>query len=194
VPITNAVLSNESNAHIYLKASSTLMDAFAALKAASGEPAWHLIIAQGPQHWGAVKFSELDALAVKMGPDFFTTPIDQLPLPLVQAKAVEQASMDDGDAGIEAYLSPGQLLVVTWDGAFVGILYAGGARGGDDLFAGPAAIELHGVLADLSQDARVRYTAKAPPPTCRHCGQPSYLGYDLARGVFFCQNCLATVE
>src|SRR6266511_740671 len=159
MPITNELLNDTSNAHIHVEASSTLKEAFAALKAAGGQPWWHLIIPQGVGQWGAVKFSELDALAAKMGPDFFTTPIHQLPLPWIQAEAVEQNSLDDDEASDEAYRSPGRLLVVTRDGAFVGILYAGVVRGE---FAGPTALELHGVLADLSQDARVHYAAKAP--------------------------------
>jgi len=187
MPVDDALLRAPNNRHIKINETLTLMEAFDALKAAKGHSWWHMIIEYENKTWAALRFSDLDLLALRMGPDFFSTPISDLPLNASLVNAVEKDSIDTENAKALARESLGRLLVITRNGQCVGIISVGGARG--ELFAGSTASELYGELADLSEDARLRYQVKAPPPTCPHCGQQSYQKYDVEKEVFICRNC-----
>src|SRR5689334_18017847 len=155
MPINNDLLNEPINRHVKVLEDATLMEAFAALKAAKGYLWWHLIIENQDNTWAALRFSDLDPLLFRLGPESFTTPLCDLPLNSVHLEAVDQENIDPASI-LSLFPENGErIFAVIRDDQFAGIICDGGTRG--EFFAGSIASELYGTLADLSADARIRY-------------------------------------
>ena len=191
MPISDAVLNKSSSRYIKVEETAPLTEAFTLLKKANGLGWWKLIVHRASGVWDVIEFSGLDSLAAMMGPDFFKLPIANLPIEFERPLVREQSSLSDSAAEQLARDSPGKVLIITTNGQFAGIIVA--VRRGSDLFSGPSAVELFGALADLKEDPRAGYAAIAPPPTCPHCNQQSYRGYDVKTKSFYCLNCKKVV-
>jgi hypothetical protein len=188
MPIPAERLNERVNCHIRVLDTSTLMEAFAALKAANGQLWWHLVIEDQDKNWTALRFGDLDSLLFRLGPEAFTTPLRELPRETIPLMAVDRESTDAASIPDLLLRSGTRPLAVSEKGHLLGIICdRNNTRG--EFFAGSMANELYGTLADLSADARVRYQAKAPPPTCPHCKHVSYQKYDLTKKTFVCRLC-----
>jgi len=142
MPINDTVLQQVTNSHIKVNDTETMRDAFARYKAANGQPWWRLVVQRQDGKWAVITFRDLDALANDLGAAFFNQPIRDLPIPFKTVNAVEQDQYTTNAAQRLALDSPEQLLVVTKNGQFVGILAVGTKRSVVEKFAGPSAADL----------------------------------------------------
>src|SRR5579859_5581730 len=104
----------------YIKVAETvtLTDAFTRLKKANGRGRWKLIVERAGGIWDVASFSDLDTLAITMGPDFFTIPIADLPIEFDRPLTREQNNLDYDTAEQLAQASAGNLVIITLNGQF----------------------------------------------------------------------------
>jgi hypothetical protein len=177
--------------YIVTSESQSIGEAYKALREAGGHNWWYLII-KYKKKYEVRLFHDLNILALRLGPDFFKMSIQDLPLPGTELKTIDIGEVHQEHVTTLARSSPGQILGVTEHKKITGLVVATGTR--SDVFGGPNAIELYGILADLSTDARVYYEAKAPPPVCPHCAKQGYQSYNVQRQVFICPHCKEAVK
>jgi hypothetical protein len=152
-PIHDEALRQSKNAHVLLGGDQTLYEAARKIEAAGGQSWWHVVVDLGEGRYAAALYGAL----IKRTEDtpeaeraaLVTTRLRDLGEPLIEAKVVEQAGMSTTGAEGLASESPGELVAVTHNGKFAGILYVGGRRSAG-LFAAWSLLELPGVPADLS--------------------------------------------
>jgi hypothetical protein len=176
---------------VLIEGGKNIGEAYKALHETGGNNWWYLII-QNDKNYQIRLFYDLNTLALRLGPDFFRMSIRDLPSPSTELHTMDFGEVDQEQAVTIARSKPGQILGITKNRKITGLVVVAVTR--SDVFGGPSAIELYGVLADLSNDARVRYEAKAPPPVCPYCARKGYQSYDVQRQVFFCQHCKKTVK
>jgi len=184
---TNSSLSSIlSYNYIVVSASQNVGKIYEALRLVGGNNWWFFVIDDN-QKYRAGRFFDMNILALRLGPDFFELTITDIPLFTAVLTTSDLDSINQEQAIKLAESSTNHILGITRDEKLIGIVIAGTTR--NEIFGGPSAIELYGILADLSADARVRYQAKAPPPYCLHCEKYCYQQYDIQRKAFICSNC-----
>jgi hypothetical protein len=151
-PIHDEALRQSKNAHVLLGGDQTLYEAAKKIEAAGGQSWWHVVVDLGEGRYAAALYGTL----IKHTEDtpearraaLVTTRLRDLGEPLIEVKVVEQASMSTTGAEGLASESPGELVVVTRNGKFAGVLYVGGRRSAE-LFAASSLLGLPGIPADL---------------------------------------------
>ena len=164
--------------------TATVAQAVAALKQASGQGFWTLLVTHSDGHIGATTFNELAKLVDKFGPALFTARLADLPVPLKTRPTVEASSLDAGTAKLPAQGSGG-MVVVTEKGVPVATVSDTMREG---LFAASSLVELYGEYLQLSEDARAawRPSGKQPPTQpCKHKAWPELA----ASGKWVCSQC-----
>lgn len=128
MPISDDALQKEKNRFIAVTSDAKFGQLIAALNAVGGQPWWHVIVELGNGSWSAARISELAAeLATKK--NAAELPVrDCMGAQIVVA--VERNTLDSKAAQAVAKKSAGGVLVVTDNGAPVGILVEGVRRGG----------------------------------------------------------------
>lgn len=125
MPISEAALRKETNCFIAVKGEARVGQALAAFKYLDAQPWWHLVVQGTDGSWAVARFRDLSALVdVADAADFRVSDMESL----TAASAVERDSIDTKDAQAQARKSPSRVLVVTVDGAPVGILFEGTRR------------------------------------------------------------------
>jgi hypothetical protein len=152
-PIHDEALRQSKNAHVLLGGDQTLHEAARKVEAGGGQPWWHVVVDLGEGRYAAALYGALikrteDTPEAERA-DLVTIRLGDLGEPLIEAKVVEQASMSTSGAEGLASGSPGELVVVTRDGKFAGILYVGGRRSAE-LFAASSLLGLPGIPAALA--------------------------------------------
>ena len=128
MPISDDALQKEKNRFIAVTSDAKFGQVIAALNAIGGQPWWHVIVELGNGSWGAARISELAAeLATKK--NAAELPVRDCAGPQIVV-AVERNTLDSKAAQALAKKSVGGVLVVTDNGAPVGILVEGVRRGG----------------------------------------------------------------
>jgi hypothetical protein len=126
MPISNEALENIKNRFIAVKGEATVAQALAALQALGGQTWWHLLVQTSKDAWGITRVGDL-CQGLETTPTDSAAKLGDWP-GLLQAKVVEQQSMETRAAQTLAKKSPGAVLVVT-DGAMpLGILFEGVSR------------------------------------------------------------------
>lgn len=114
MPISDEALENAKNRFIAVKGKATVGQALAALQQQGGQTWWHLLVQANDGSWGITRFTDL-CQALETRPSDTDARLDAWP-GLLQAKVVEQRSMETRPAQALAKKSPGSVVVVT-DGA-----------------------------------------------------------------------------
>ena len=127
MPISDEALQNPKNRFIAVKSDAKLGQAIAALNGLDGQPWWHLVVQMDDGSWRVARFNELsESLGVATDPaEIRLRDVNNLR----GASAVEQRTIETKAAQALARKSPTQVLVVTDNGAPVGILVEGVTRG-----------------------------------------------------------------
>lgn len=126
MPISNEALENNKNRFIAVKGEATVAQALAALRELGGQPWWHLLVQTSKDEWGITRVGDL-CQGLETTPTDSDARLGDWP-GLLQAKVVEQSSMETRAAQTLAKKSPGSVLVVT-DGVMpLGILFEGVSR------------------------------------------------------------------
>jgi hypothetical protein len=152
-PIRDEALRQSKNAHVLGGGDQTLHQVAKKIEAAGGQPWWHVVVDLGDGRYATALYSAL----IKRAEDapeaerisLVATRLRDLGEPLIEVEVVEQDSVSTTAAENLASASPGELVVVTRDGKFAGILYVGGRRSAD-LFAASSLLELPGIPSDLA--------------------------------------------
>ena len=184
---TNNLLSSiMQTTFIVANISQQVREVYRDLQVADGQNWWYLVIVDNGKY-KLLRFSDLNMFALRLGPNFFNNAILDLPLNTITLKTVKLNEVDADQAIMLAQKNLGKVLGITDEGELIGLILASTKR--SDIFTGPSAVELYGILAELNADARVRYEAKAPPPICPKCKKPSYQKFDVKSKAFFCLAC-----
>ena len=128
MPISEDALHSAKNRYLAVKGEATVGQAVAALQFQGGQAWWHLLVQMEDGSWGVTRFTDLYK-QLEGTPDAADIRLDGWP-GLVQAKAVEQKTMETRAAQSLAKKSSGHLVVVTDGDLPVGILFEGASRGG----------------------------------------------------------------
>jgi thiamine pyrophosphate-dependent acetolactate synthase large subunit-like protein len=128
MPISDDALQKEKNRFIAVKGDAKFGQAIAALNAVGGQPWWYVVVQLNDGSWRAARISEIAApLATnKNAAEIRLRDAAELN----PAAVIERNSLETKAAQVLARKSPGGVLVVTDNGAAVGILVEGVRRGG----------------------------------------------------------------
>lgn len=127
MPISNDALQKEKNRFIAVTSDAKFGQAIAALNAVGGKPWWHVIVQVNDGSWRAARISDVGASLVTNENAADVRLRDAAELNLVAA--TERDSVDTKAAQALARQNAGGVLVVTDNGAPVGILSEGTRRG-----------------------------------------------------------------
>ena len=127
MPEIRAELLNATANHcLFAGRADLLVAVLARLRAASGTPAWHLVVDWGGGEFRALRFEALADLLARAGPH---PPPGLGGYDLPRARVVDRLSLGSGQAQDLARRQPDALLVVTEAGRPVGIVYEGQTLG-----------------------------------------------------------------
>lgn len=128
MPVSQTLLSERTNNHIVANAWETIAEAVARLPNAFSMW-WHLVVDHGDRRFSVIKFSDLQAQAVKSGDvaTFVQQRLETLTLPVAATASLNMLSDDEALSLAENSL--GQVLVVLENGRVAGIVYTGTTRG-----------------------------------------------------------------
>jgi hypothetical protein len=130
--ISNDLLNNPKNRFLIAHKDESLNNVLARLIAANGKDWWHLIIDWGNGEFRAVMFAELAKQLTVADPNKVFEQLTDFNLPL--AKTVDKYSLGTSAALKLARQQPNGLIVVTHNGAPIGLIFTGGTRSADDGF------------------------------------------------------------
>jgi|SRR5689334_14349015 len=128
MPISDEALQKEKNRFIAVKGDAKFGQAIAALNAVGGQPWWYVVVQLNDGSWRAARISEIAAPLVTNNNAAEIRLRDAAELN--PAAVIERNSLETKAAQVLARKSPGGVLVVTDNGAAVGILVEGVRRGG----------------------------------------------------------------
>ena len=127
MPISDDALQKEKNRFIAVKGDAPVGQAIAVLNAVGGQPWWHVVVQLADGSWRAARLSEIGASLAGNKNAAETRLRDCAGLQIIVA--VERNTLDIKAAQALARKSAGGVLLVTDNGALVGILVEGVTRG-----------------------------------------------------------------
>lgn len=128
MPISDDALQKEKNRFIAVKADAKFGQVIAALNSVGGQPWWQVVVQIADGSWRAARISEIAASLAANNNAAEVRLRDSAELNSVAT--VERNSLDTKAAEVLARKSSAGVLVVTDNGALVGILVEGVRRGG----------------------------------------------------------------
>jgi hypothetical protein len=136
MPITDDALQKEKNRFIAVTGDAKFGQLIAALNAVGGQPWWHAVVKLSDGSWGAARISKIgESLAAT--DDAAETRISDVG-GMQTIVAVERNTLETKEAQALAKKSAGGVLLVTENGAPVGIMVEGFRRGGGSSSGGLA--------------------------------------------------------
>ncbi len=181
MPIQNEALKKT---FVSVPDTATVAQAVAALKQASGQGWWTLLVIKSDGQIGATTFTELAKLVDRFGPAFFTARLADLPMPLKARPTVEADSVDAHTA--EVLVGRRGMVVVTAKGVPVATI--SDAMRSEGVFASSSLVELYGEYVQLSEEARAAWKPNGKELPAQPCGHKAWPEL-AADGKWVCSQC-----
>src|SRR5574341_1559497 len=128
MPIREELLNQLANRYVQAEPDETAIELVNRLKRLGGDESWQVVVRGQNGQWRAIQIHELLKRLVEQR-ELANVPLAQLDLPA--ARVVDQNEMSSGEAQELARQQPNWLLVVTREGAVIGIVSEGPKRTGD---------------------------------------------------------------
>ena len=140
-----------------------------------------------------VLFSSLSEIIMMMGNDALEVQLALLPLP--PASRVESVHSDIRASDLLDWLAlhPTATVVLIDNEKVVGVL-VNPNRAASGIAESVSIDELHGELAQLAHDPRLKLTQRTSPPTCPFCHKRTYFRFDTQAHAYRCPECNAEVK